>query len=104
MLAKMAAAPSYYRDWSNVMEWLAQAFERCDADRLEREIAGASDAARVRLAYLAHRADFQLIASSLIRSAGTRARTYLGRRRERGRFVRGYNLVDSLLVPSAKTS
>lgn len=102
LLAKMAAAPYYYRDWSNVMEWLAQAFERCDADRLKREIDGASDAARVRLAYLAHRADSQLIATSLIRSASTRALTYLGRRRERGRFVRDYNLVDSLLVPSAK--
>ena len=102
LLAKMAIEPHYFRDWPNVLEWLEEAFKRADAADLERELDDAPDTARVRLAYLADRADFKHLANELMHSARPRGLTYLGRDRTRSSFVRDYNLVDSLLVPSAK--
>lgn len=103
LLAKMAIEPHYFRDWPNVMEWLEEAFKRADATDLERELTDAPDTARVRLAYLADRANSAFVASELMRSARAHGVTYLGRDRTRGRFVRDYNLVDALLVPSTKS-
>jgi AbiEi antitoxin C-terminal domain len=103
LLAKMAIEPHYFRDWANVMEWLAEAFKRADAFDLERELDDAPQTARVRLAYLADRADFTHLASELMRRTRPLGLTYLGRDPTRARFVRDYNLVDSLLVPSAKS-
>jgi hypothetical protein len=102
LLAMMAVEPHYYRDWPNVMEWLEEAFKRSDAADLERELDDAPNTARVRLAYLADRADFKHLADQLMQSARPHGVTYLGRDRTRARFVREYNLVDSLLVPSTK--
>jgi len=102
LLAMMAIEPHYYRDWPNVMEWLEEAFKRADAVDLEQEIKDAPHTARVRLAYLADRANFKHLAQDLMRNARPKGLTYLGRGRTRGRFVREYNLVDSLLVPSVK--
>jgi hypothetical protein len=102
LLAKMAIEPANFRDWPNVMEWLPQAFHRADRAELEQELSEAPDTARVRLAYLADRADFTDLAGELIRNAQPHGVTYLGRDRTRGRFIRDYNLMDSLLVPSVK--
>jgi hypothetical protein len=102
LLAKMAIVPHYFRDWSNVLEWLEEAFKRADIADLQRELDNAPDTARVRLAYLADRANFKHVANELIHSARPRSLTYLGRDRTRGSFVRDYNLIDSLLVPSVK--
>jgi hypothetical protein len=102
LLAKMAIVPHYYRDWANVMEWLEEAFKRADAADLERELHGAPAPARVRLAYLADRANFKHLAQDLMKKARPSGLVYLGRDRARSRFVRGYNLIDSLLVPSVK--
>jgi len=102
LLAKMAIEPHYFRDWPNVLDWLEEAFKRADAADLERELDDAPDTARVRLAYLADRADFKHLANELMHSARPHGLTYLGRDRTRGAFVRDYNLVDSLLVPSVK--
>lgn len=103
LLAKMALIPHYYRDWPNVMEWLEEAFKRADAGDLERELDGAPDAARIRLAYLANRATFKHLAADLIQKARRdTGLVYLGRDRTRSRFIREYNLIDSLLVPSVK--
>ncbi|MDB5073023.1 MAG: hypothetical protein JWM87_4134 [Candidatus Eremiobacteraeota bacterium] len=102
LLAMMAIEPHYYRDWPNVMEWLEEAFRRSDAADLERELDKAPNTARIRLAYLADRADFKDVANQLMQSAQPHGVTYLGRDRTRARFVREYNLVDSLLVPSKK--
>jgi len=103
LLAKMAIVPHYYRDWPNVMEWLDEAFKRADPADLECELDGASDPARVRLAYLADRANFKNLAQELMKKARPNGLVYLGRDRARSRFVREYNLIDSLLVPSAKS-
>jgi AbiEi antitoxin C-terminal domain len=103
LLAKMAIEPHYFRDWPNVMEWLEEAFKRADAADLERELDEAPETARVRLAYLANRANFKHLADELMQNTRPRGVTYLGRDRTRGRFVRDYNLVDSLLVPSVKS-
>jgi hypothetical protein len=103
LLSKMAIVPHYYRDWPNVMEWLEEAFKRADAADLERELDGAPNPARVRLAYLADRAHFKHLANDLMQKARPSGLIYLGRDRMRSRFVREYNLVDSLLVPSVKT-
>jgi hypothetical protein len=102
LLAKMAIEPHYFRDWPNVMEWLEEAFRRADAADLERELDAAPDTARVRLAYLADRAEFKHLAQELVQRARPHGLTYLGRDRTRSRFVRDYNLIDALLVPSAK--
>lgn len=102
LLAKMAIEPAHFHDWPNVMEWLEQAFRRADASELERELADAPNTARVRLAYLADRANNPDLAGELMRSAHSRGVTYLGRDRTRSRFIRDYNLVDSLLLPSIK--
>ena len=98
LLAMMATEPHYYRDWPNVMEWLEEAFKRADAAELEREMREAPNTARVRLAYLADRANFKDLAQNLMRGARTNGVTYLGRDRSRARFVRQYNLIDTLLV------
>lgn len=103
LLSKMAIVPHYYRDWPNVMEWIEEAFKRADAADLERELDGAPNPARVRLAYLADRAHFKHLANDLMQKARPSGLVYLGRDRMRSRFVREYNLVDSLLVPSVKT-
>ncbi len=103
LLAKMAIVPHYYRDWPNVMEWLEEAFRRADAADLERELDGAPDPARVRLAYLADQANFKHLARELMDKARPSGLVYLGRNRAHSRFVREYNLIDSLLVPSVKT-
>jgi hypothetical protein len=103
LLAKMAIVPHYYRDWPNVMEWLEEAFKRADAADLERELDGAPDPARVRLAYLADQGNFKHLARELIKKARPSGLVYLGRNRVHSRFVREYNLIDSLLVPSVKT-
>lgn len=103
LLAKMATEPAGFRDWPNVMEWLRQAFQRADPFEFEQELSTAPDTARVRLAYLADRADFTQLAGELMRSAHPHGVTYLGRDRTRSRFIRDYNLVDSLLVPSVKS-
>jgi len=103
LLAKMAIKPHYFRDWPNVMEWLEEAFKRANAKDLERELADAPNTARVRLAYLADRANSTRVANELMRPARPHGVTYLGRDRTRGRFVRDYNLVDALLVPSTKS-
>jgi hypothetical protein len=103
LLAKMAIEPHYFRDWPNVLEWLEEAFKRAEAADLERELDDAPDTARVRLAYLADRADFKHVANELMRSARPHGLTYFGRDRTRGTFVRDYNLVDSLLVHSVKS-
>jgi len=103
LLSKMAIVPHYYRDWPNVMEWIEEAFKRADAADLERELDGAPNPARVRLAYLADRAHFKHLANDLMQKARPSGLAYLGRDRTRSRFVREYNLIDSLLVPSAKT-
>jgi hypothetical protein len=84
------------------MEWLEEAFRRADAADLERELDAAPDTARVRLAYLADRAEFKHLAKELMQRARPHGLTYLGRDRTRSRFVRDYNLIDALLVPSAK--
>ena len=102
LLAKMATEPNYFRDWPNAMEWLEEAFKRADAADLERELGSAPDTARVRLAYLADCANFEQLAKQLMQSARPHGLTYLGRDRARSRFVRDYNLIDSLLVPSTK--
>lgn len=102
LLAKMSIEPHYFRDWPNVLEWLEEAFKRADASDLELELDDAPHTARVRLAYLADRAGFNHLANELMHSARPRGLTYLGRDRARSRFVRDYNLVDSLLLPSAK--
>ena len=103
LLAKMATVPHYYRDWPNVTEWLEEAFKRADLADLERELGLAPDTARVRLAYLADRANFKCVAQELMAKARPSGLVYLGRNRANGRFVREYNLVDSLLVSSVKT-
>jgi len=102
LLAKMAIVPHYYRDWPNVMEWLEEAFKRADLADLERELDVAPDTARVRLAYLADRANFKYVAEELMKKARPKGLVYLGRDRSRSHFVREYNLIDSLLVPSVK--
>ena len=98
----MAIVPHYYRDWTNVTEWLEEAFKRADAADLERELDGAAEPARVRLAYLADRANFKHLAQGIMKKARPNGLVYLGRDRARSRFVREYNLIDSLLVPSVK--
>ena len=104
LLAKMAIVPHYYRDWSNVSEWLEEAFKRTDVADLEREIEDAANAARIRLAYLADRGNSKHLATELMKGVrGDTGLVYLGRDRRRSRFVRDYNLIDSLLVPSVKT-
>jgi hypothetical protein len=103
LLAKMAIEPTYFRDWPNVMEWLHQAFERANRSELERELSVAPDTARVRLAYLADRANFTDLAGELMRTAHPHGVTYLGRDRTHSRYVRDYHLMDSLLVPSVKS-
>jgi hypothetical protein len=103
LLAKMAIVPHYYRDWPNVMEWLEEAFKRADLADLERELDVAPDPARVRLAYLADRANFKYLAHELMKKARPKGLVYLGRDRARSRFVGEYNLIDSLLVPTAKS-
>lgn len=103
LLSKMAIVPHFYRDWPNVMEWIEEAFKRADAADLERELDGAPDPARVRMAYLADRANLKHLAHDLMRKARPSGLVYLGRDRTRSRFVREYNLIDSLLVPSVKT-
>ncbi|HVA29144.1 MAG TPA: type IV toxin-antitoxin system AbiEi family antitoxin [Candidatus Baltobacteraceae bacterium] len=103
LLAKMAIVPHYYRDWPNVMEWLEEAFKRADLADLERELDVAPDPARIRLAYLADRANFKYLAQELIKKSRPKGLVYLGRNRARSRFVRDYNLIDSLLLPSAKS-
>jgi hypothetical protein len=103
LLAKMAIIPHHYRDWPNVMEWLEEAFKSADLADLERELHGAPDPARIRLAYLADRVNFKDVAQELIAKARPSGLVYLGRNRTRSHFVREYNLVDSLLIPSVKT-
>ena len=66
LLAKMAVVPHYYRDWPNVMEWLEEGFKRADTADLERELDGAPDPARIRLAYLADRANVKHLAQDLM--------------------------------------
>jgi len=103
LLVKMAMVPHNYRDWPNVMEWLEEAFKRVDAADLERELENAAEPARRRLAYLADRANFKHVAKELMKGVrGDSGLVYLGRDRRRSRFVREYNLIDALLVPSAK--
>jgi hypothetical protein len=103
LLAKMAVVPHYYRDWPNVAEWLEEGFKRADAADLERELDGAPDPARIRLAYLADRANFKHLAQDLMKKARRETGlVYLGRDRSRSRFIKEYNLIDSLLVPSVK--
>ena len=103
LLAKMAVVPHYYRDWPNVSEWLEEGFKRADAADLERELDGAPDPARIRLAYLADRANFKHLAQDLMKKARRDiGLVYLGRDRARSRFIKEYNLIDSLLVPSVK--
>jgi hypothetical protein len=103
LLAKMAVVPHYYRDWPNVAEWLEEGFKRADAADLERELDCAPDPARIRLAYLADRANFKHLAQDLMQRARRDiGLVYLGRDRARSRFIKEYNLIDSLLVPSVK--
>jgi len=102
LLAKMAIIPHHYRDWPNVMEWLEEAFKRADLADLERELEWTPDPARIRLAYLADRANFKNVAQELMAKAQPSGLVYFGRDRTRSHFVREYNLVDSLLVPSVK--
>ncbi len=102
LLAKMAIEPANFHDWPNVMEWLPHAFQLADRTELEWELSAAPNTARVRLAYLADRAGFTDLAGELMRKAQPRGLTYLGRDRTRGRFIRKYDLMDSLLVPSVK--
>ena len=103
LLAKMATVPHHYRDWPNVMEWIEEAFGRADAADLEQELEGAPNPARIRLAYLADRAHVKDLAKDLMQKAHLDGGlVYLGRDRSRSRFVREYNLVDSLLLPSVK--
>jgi predicted transcriptional regulator of viral defense system len=104
LLAKMAIVPHYYRDWPNVMEWLKEAFERTEAGNLERELDSASDPAWIRLAYLAERATLRNLARDLMRNVQhDKGPVYLGRNRSRGHYVREYDIIDSLLIPSVKT-
>jgi len=103
LLAKMATVPHYYRDWPNVMEWLHEAFKLADLRDLESEMETAPKAARVRLAYLADRANVKHLAEELMIKARPAGLVYFGRNRSHGHFVREYNLVDSLLIGSLKT-
>jgi hypothetical protein len=105
LLVKMAISPSSFHDWSGVIEWLDEAFRRSDPVNLRQELRAAGAPAWVRLAYLADRAHRQELADALVQTVGkVPGPVYLGRRSGQQRFVAKYDLVDALLLPSAKAS
>jgi hypothetical protein len=103
LLAHIAITPHNFRGWENVMKWLTNAFAGVDPACLERELTSAPDTARVRLAYLASRAGDARIAQLLVSAVCSRGVTYLGPIDRPGRFVRAFNLVDSLLPSPSPT-
>jgi predicted transcriptional regulator of viral defense system len=105
LLALMAATPTHFQDWSDVSEWLPEAFKRVDSSDLRRELDGANAQAWVRLAYLSDHAGFTRLAADLQAESPTPAGPiYLGpRNRKQRRYVAKYDLVDSVLKESVKS-
>jgi hypothetical protein len=57
LLVAMAAHPTSYRDWSNVLDWLPRAVTKLSHENLERELKGQPQSVRTKLAYLLKRAN-----------------------------------------------
>jgi len=108
LLVMMAARPTAYGDWNNVLDWLPKAIDRSDSSLIDRELGGQPATVVARLAYLFDRADRANRLTPLMRR-GHRPEgpVYFGNARRGGSYYRRFNVVDSLLpevTPSGNTN
>ncbi len=101
LLVAMAAHPTSYRDWPNVLDWLPRAIEKIQPEILSRELKGQPRSVRSKLAYLLRRGNVDSKLLSLVDPSplDRRPLIYFGPRNRPGYVVKDYNLRDSLLQP-----
>jgi hypothetical protein len=98
LLVAMAARPTLYRDWPNVLDWLGQAVSRLADVALRRELDAHPNGVTARLAYILNRGGHHNQALELIERVGhPRGPVYLGSDRRAGTYDKTFGVVDSLL-------
>jgi hypothetical protein len=100
LLVAMAAHPTSYRDWANVLDLIPQAVAKVRPEILEEELRSQPLSVRTKTAYLLKRggADRDLLGRIDQQAQERRPLIYFGPRNRPARIVKEYNVRDSLLL------
>jgi hypothetical protein len=102
LLAAMATRPNGFHDWPNVAEWLDEAVSRADVTAVHRGLSGTSRSAWRRAGYLLSVGGKADEGVALLQDEPPgKGPVYLGPRTREGSFDRRFDVIDSVLAPSA---